>query len=281
LVKTRIHDGGLVSSIESLEHYFRSGNTTISRAAFEHSYFAPPDRVRQKTPYYPDRARYSREHYPKLDKGDCATWQGREVRLDDNSAAQRAWKSYTGRLERASGYSVRHIWGHPWNPDAFTAGWNLCYMPFWAGMLTEPQHPHPELEAAVRQAAWDLYFRDNPVCAPPEFVTNPGIDLDALLDDQPILLLSGRTVDDEIDPQPRSLAREAYCHWLCYVVEEDDLGRIVGLSYEEVIEKVRKAGNPKASVNSARSHETYIRKGTHGCAGKLPDIRRQSVADRR
>ena len=24
---------------------------------------------------------------------------------------------------------VRHIWGEPWNPDASTAGWNLCYMP--------------------------------------------------------------------------------------------------------------------------------------------------------
>ena len=34
-------------------------------------------------------------------------------------------------------------------------------MPFWAGMLTEEQHPHPELERAIRQASWDLYFRDN------------------------------------------------------------------------------------------------------------------------
>ena len=64
-------------------------------------------------------------------------------------------------------------------------------MPFWAGMLTERQHPHPELEMAVRQAAWDLYFRDDPVCDPPDFVTDPGIDLDALLDGQPILLLLG------------------------------------------------------------------------------------------
>ncbi len=191
---TRIHEGELVSPVESLGRYFERGGTTVLQAAFEHSYFVHPDRVRQNTPLYPDRARYSRKHYPKLHKGDRATWQGREVRLDDNSAAQRAWASYSGRpIERASGYGVRHVWGHPWDPDAFTAGWNLCYMPFWAGMLTERQHPHPELEIAVRQTAWDLYFRQDPVCAPPDFVADPGIDLDAILGGKPVLILDGRT----------------------------------------------------------------------------------------
>lgn len=53
-------------------------------------------------------------------------WQGREVKLGDNAKAYQAWAHYTGRrIERASGYGVRHVWGHPWNPDAFTAGWNL------------------------------------------------------------------------------------------------------------------------------------------------------------
>lgn len=130
-------------------------------------------------------------HYPRLDKNALADWQGRQVRLDDNSAAQRAWARYSGRpLQRASGYGVRHVWGHPWDPDAFTAGWNLCYMPFWAGMLTERQHPHPEMEGAIRQAAWELYFRDDPVCTPPDYVTNPGIDLSEILRGQPLLVLA-------------------------------------------------------------------------------------------
>ena len=194
MTETRIHDGKLISPIESLECYLQRGGTTIVQAAFEHSYFAHPDRVRQKTRYFRDRARFSREHYPNLNKGDRTTWQGREVKLDDNSAAQRAWASYTRRpIERGSGYGVRHVWGHPWDPDAFTAGWNLCYMPFWAGMLTERQHPHPELDGAVRQAAWDLYFRNDPVCAPPEFVADPGIDLNAILRGQPVLILSEGT----------------------------------------------------------------------------------------
>ena len=38
LAKTRIHDGELVSPVESLERYFGNGGTTILRAAFEHSF---------------------------------------------------------------------------------------------------------------------------------------------------------------------------------------------------------------------------------------------------
>ena len=182
--------GPLPSPIDALEQLLRQGGTTIVRAAFQYSFFAHPDAVRSRTPWYPERARMSREHYPDGRRGDAAHWQGRPVTLGDNAYAQYAWEKYTGRpIERGSGFSVRHIWGNPWDPDAFTAGWNLCYMPFWAGMLTEQQHPHPQLEAAVRQAAWNLYFQADPVCKPPEFVTNPGIDLGRLLGTQPIRVL--------------------------------------------------------------------------------------------
>ena len=189
----RIADGVSVSAIESLQNYFREGGASIVHAAFAHTYFVHPDKVREKTPYYRDRARLSGRYYPGLKKGDYATWSGdgREVRLDDNQYAQSAWERYTGhRIVRGSGYGLRHIWGNPWNPDAFTAGWNFCYMPFWAGMLTERSHPLPELEVAIRQASWDLYFRDNPVCEPPEFVADPAVDLTSLLDGQPILVLN-------------------------------------------------------------------------------------------
>ena len=194
MTRTHIYTGDLVSPIQSLDGYLQKGGVTIIQAAFEHSFFAHPNNVRGETPRFPDRARYSRKHYPGLNKGDRTTWKGRDVRLDDNSSAQRAWVAYSARrLERQSGYSVRHVWGHPWNPDAFTAGWNLCYMPFWAGMLTEDQHRHPELEQAIRQAAWDLYFREKPVCAPPDFVQDPGLDLESILGEQPLLILAGET----------------------------------------------------------------------------------------
>ena len=123
--------------------------------------------------------------------------------IDDNQHAQMAWERYTGRgLARGTGYSVRHIWGHPWDPDAFTAGWNLCYMPFWVGMLPEGQHPHEELELAVRQASWDLYFRNNRVCEPPDFVEGPGLDLSALMAGQPVLILQKEARAETPHPRP-------------------------------------------------------------------------------
>ena len=163
MVNIRIHTEDLTSPIQSLEDYFRDGGVSIVQAAFAHSYFVHPDEVRAKTPYFPDHARYSRRHYPDLAKGSKTVWpqDGRQIRLDDNQYAQNAWAQYTGRsIERRTGYGLRHVWGNTHNPDAFTAGWNFCYMPFWAGMLTEDQHPHHELQQAIRQASWDLYFRD-------------------------------------------------------------------------------------------------------------------------
>ena len=200
-MKPNFHIPGedLVPAIQSLEGYFRDGGASLVQAAFQHTYFVHPDAVLNQTPLFPERARRSREHYPGIDKGQTTTWKagdGREIILDDNSRAQMAWERYTGsRLARRSGYGVRHIWGNTHNPDAFTAGWNLCYMPFWAGMLTEDQHPLPELQTAIRQASWDLYFSGTPVCEVPEFVSNPGIDLPALLNGTPLMVLSRESKD--------------------------------------------------------------------------------------
>lgn len=228
MVNTRIHTGDLVSPIQSLEDYFRDGGVSIIQAAFAHSYFIHPDVVRELTPYYPNRARYSREYYPGLGKGDLTIWpeDGRRIKLDDNQYAQNAWAGYTRRaLSRRSGYGLRHLWGNTHNPDAFTAGWNFCYMPFWAGMLTEAQHRHEQLELSIRQASWDLYFRSDPVCMPPDFVADPGLDLETVLGAQPLLILtrhaapgtnqSGRMRRNDavlpisLDPSPAEVFKEA------------------------------------------------------------------------
>lgn len=201
----KLHSGDLPHPIAALEDYFQAGGVSLIQAAFAHSYFIAPQSVREKVVFFPNRARRSREHYPGLDKGKKAYWSGdgREVVLDYNHRAQTAWARYSGHpLAKGTGYSVRHIWGHPWNPEAFTAGWNLCYMPFWAGMLTEEQHPHEQLEQAIRQASWDLYFGKNPVCEPPGFVEDPGLDLDSLLAGQPILILHRNTQKQEQEAKP-------------------------------------------------------------------------------
>ena len=63
-------------------------------------------------------------------------------------------------------------------------------MPYWAGMLTEEQHSHDELQQAIRQASRDLFFSGTPVCSPPDFVKDQGMDLNAVLEGRPLLVLS-------------------------------------------------------------------------------------------
>lgn len=103
-MRTRMHTDGLASPVEILEGYLDRAGWTILQAAFEHSFFVDPDAVRARTPYFPDRARYSRETYPNGRRGAKAMWKGREVILDDNAYAQQAWRRYTGRrIYRGSG----------------------------------------------------------------------------------------------------------------------------------------------------------------------------------
>lgn len=180
----------LPNPIAVLEEILGRAGLSLVEATLRYSFFIDPEAVRARCPYFPDRARKSRQHYPSGDRGDRALWSGREVILGDNARAQMAWAKYTGRpIERGSGYGVRHIWGNPWDPDAFTAGWNLCYMPYWLGMLTEDQHPHPDVARVIQQVSFDLYFRERPVCTPPEYVCDPGMDLAALMDANPVRLL--------------------------------------------------------------------------------------------
>ena len=182
-------DDELPDPIETLESLLGNADTSVVEAAFNNSFFVHPDVVRERTHWYPNSVRHSKTHYPGRKKGETACWKGKTVKLDVNSRAQEAWVKYTGRLIRKSGYGVRHIWGHPWDPDAFTAGWNLCYMPFWVGMLTEDQHPHVDLQQAIKQASWCLFFADNPVCEPPPFVHDPKFDLAGALRGQSVQVL--------------------------------------------------------------------------------------------
>ena len=85
VVEMRTFTGDFPSPIATLERLFREGGTTLVRAVFENTFFVSPEAVRAITPYFPGHARKSREHYPKLDKGENALWQGHPVKLDDNA----------------------------------------------------------------------------------------------------------------------------------------------------------------------------------------------------
>lgn len=202
MVTSRLYSEALPDPVTTLERYFTDGGISLVHAVFENSFFIDPAIVRTRTPYFPGHARRSNQHYGKLQVGERALWQGSPVRLDSNHRAQMAWERYTGRaLSRRSGFGLRHIWGHPWDPSAFTAGWNLSYMPHWAGMLTESQHPHTPIEEAIRQASWDLFFRDDPVCETPPFVREPGLKLEELLEGRPLLVL---VRSEDVNPGDRS-----------------------------------------------------------------------------
>ena len=125
MIQAQIHTGPLPDPIPVLETYLKEGGVSLVHAAFANTFFVSPSAVRARTPYFPDRARLSRQHYPGKRRGESADWSGLQVRLGDNARAQLAWAKYTRRtIARASGYGVRHIWGYPWDPQAFTAGWN-------------------------------------------------------------------------------------------------------------------------------------------------------------
>jgi hypothetical protein len=182
------------TALEQVRAFLKASGRSYVQAVFEFSYFVLPEAVRARPVWFPDVARHSHQHYPSVDKkkGGIGAWNGLPVRVQRaNQQAQTAWEQFTGtKLARRSGYGVRHIWGHPWDPCAFTAGWNLCYMPFWAGMVTEDQHPDLEVQRAICQASFDLFFRVQPVCEWPPFVVDPGLDLRCILGDQKILIMS-------------------------------------------------------------------------------------------
>ena len=227
LPETRLHDGGLVSPVESLERYFRDRRYDNPPGGVRAFLLRPPGQGPAEYAAVPGPGETQPGALPQARQGCSRHLAGA------GSQARRQLEGPTGlgalyrtpdrarfRLRRSPRLGTPLGSGRVHRP-----GWNLCYMPFWAGMLTERQHPHPELEMAVRQAAWDLYFRADPVCDPPDFVTDPGIDLDALLDGQPILLLLGGNAPtgrrslhadasgDEIDAHIREVRKITNQNW--------------------------------------------------------------------
>lgn len=80
----------------------------------------------------------------------------------------------------SGGYHVAHIWEHVYDPDCFTAGWNLCLMPGFLKLFTEQQDRIALLHKTIQQTAYDLFFKENPIGLPtPSVVSDPGLDLRA------------------------------------------------------------------------------------------------------
>ena len=276
MVAVRVFADEFPRPIETLERRFRDGGISLVQAVFENTFFVSPDQVRTRSPYFPGFARKSREHYPGLDPRSAAQWQGQPIRLDANSRAQQAWAKYSGRpIERSTGYGVRHIWGHPWDPAAFTAGWNLAYMPFWAGMLTEDQHPHPDVQAAIKQAGWELFFRNDPVCDPPDFVTDPGVHLTSLLGDQPLLVAAPRPAKSRMPP---SVARADAVRGDDSLWQVQGIRRQVGNSWSNLQKAARSlqglGHQPFSTRNVESNSKSHIRRMVRDTGLELAELSR-------
>ena len=192
----------LAPAADILVELFDGSKDRLARFLLRHTYFISPERIAQLArkedsfACFPDCVRESREHHKGKRRKDVSIWNGREVKVCDNTTARLAFARFTklvmagDRESRIRGYHVAHIWERVYDPHCFTAGWNLCLMPGFLKLFTEQQDPIQELQVVIRQAAYDLYFRNETLglTAPP-FVSDPGLDLPSRFSDLILNLL--------------------------------------------------------------------------------------------
>lgn len=190
----------LTPAKDILLELFEGSEVALAGFLLRHSYFLSPDRIRQRhektgnAAWFPDCVRGSREHHKGKQKKEHSVWEGRTVKVCDNTKARLAFASFSGLLMagdkegRIRGYHVAHVWERVYDPECFTAGWNLCLMPGFLKLFTEQQDRIPMLHQVIQQAAFDLYFKSNVLGLPtPPYVTDPGLDLNA---DFPTMVLN-------------------------------------------------------------------------------------------
>lgn len=103
-------------------------------------------------------------------------------------------------------------------------------------MLTEDQHPHPGVRAAIKQASWELFFRNEPVCAVPSYVNDQGTDLDTVLDGQSLLILRGSDINGQFGVRGTDRSRGSAEHPAQVVLE---LRRSMNASWSNLGKAVR------------------------------------------
>src|SRR6476646_2282735 len=141
----------LAPAKDILLELFESGETELAGFLLRNPYFLSPDRIRDRhektgsTAWYPDCVRGSRQYHKGKQKKEQSVWEGRTVKVCDNTKARVAVALFSGLVMagdkegRIRGYHVAHIWERVYDPDCFTAGWNLCLMPGFLKLFTEQQ----------------------------------------------------------------------------------------------------------------------------------------------
>ncbi len=147
----------LTPASDILLELFECDETKLANFLLRHTYFISPDRIQQhfeechSTAWFPDCVRESKLHHEGKHKGETSVWEGREVKVWDNTKARLAFGKFTklvmagNKEDRIRGYHVAHIWERVYDPECFTAGWNLCLMPGFLKLFTEQQDRIPLL----------------------------------------------------------------------------------------------------------------------------------------
>lgn len=142
------------------------------KTVLDMSLFLAPDIVRKLPAQFPDCVRESREHHPGVHKGGLSTWRGKPVHVWDNTKARNAFGKYIGKSMGgqnrgvAIGWEIAHVWGRVFDPEYFTAGWNMVLMPGFLRLMTEEQSQLKVFSDSLQFLAHRLYFSERSVFMP-------------------------------------------------------------------------------------------------------------------
>jgi hypothetical protein len=183
----------LKAASDILLRLFGGSENRLALFLLQHAYFISPQRLlafcEEKKGFvcFPNAVRGSREHHPGRQRKEASNWKDRPVTVCDNTKARVAFARFAklvmagDKNDRIRGYHVAHIWERVYDPEYFTAGWNLCLMPGFLKLFTEQQDRVELLQKVIQQAAFDLYFKNAALgIAAPEYVVDPCYDLGAM-----------------------------------------------------------------------------------------------------
>jgi hypothetical protein len=181
-----------MNSFELLSEFLSLKEKDMARLVLKNTFFIDPRLA--STVVFPNFARPSNEFHPGKKKKDLSFFNGREVRITDNLKARDAFGKLTGLKlngdgrKVAKGWDVAHIWGHVYDPDCFTAGWNMCLMPNFFRDLTEEQNSQEYFQKVIQQVSFNLYFKTGGEKR--GFIKDHRLDLDELISSGDINILS-------------------------------------------------------------------------------------------
>ena len=170
------------SSYELFKSITNKSDDDVILMLLSSTLFIHPEVVKLNPVMFPDAVRESNEYHSGVKRSNPSTWEGNKVNVYDNGKARTAFGQYTklkmGGKDRnvPKGLHVAHIWERVFDPNFFTAGWNICLIPDFLKIYTEKQAGTEMIAKHLRQAGFDIYFKNINIELPTG-ICDQGIDL--------------------------------------------------------------------------------------------------------